>query len=80
MAPSTVWPLPMTEDRMDNKVYLWSALYHKFLVGMPFIEAHMHQKTYRKISWVAFTFLNFVAEGARDLISRLLKNTTLARG
>lgn len=58
---------------MDNKVYLWSVPYHEFLVRMPLFKAHKHQKTYQRISRVEFAFLNFVAEGARNLIFKTVK-------
>ncbi|ERE70358.1 aurora kinase A [Cricetulus griseus] len=75
-------PPEMIEGRMhDEKVDLWSlgVLCYEFLVGMPPFEAHTHQETYRRISRVEFTFPDFVTEGARDLISRLLKHNSSQR-
>ncbi|XP_012370374.2 aurora kinase A-like [Octodon degus] len=59
----------------DEKVDLWSlgVLCYEFLVGNPCFEAHTHQETYKRISWVEYTFPDFVTEGAQDFISRLLK-------
>ncbi|XP_032758535.1 aurora kinase A [Rattus rattus] len=75
-------PPEMIEGRMhDEKVDLWSlgVLCYEFLVGMPPFEAHTYQETYRRISRVEFTFPDFVTEGARDLISRLLKHNSSQR-
>uniref|UniRef100_A0A8C5L826 non-specific serine/threonine protein kinase n=1 Tax=Jaculus jaculus TaxID=51337 RepID=A0A8C5L826_JACJA len=75
-------PPEMIEGRMhDEKVDLWSlgVLCYEFLVGIPPFEAHTHQETYRRISRVEFTFPDFVTEGARDLISRLLKHNASQR-
>lgn len=68
-------PPEMIEGRMhDEKVDLWSlgVLCYEFLVGKPPFEASTYQETYKRISRVEFTFPDFVPEGARDLISRLL--------
>lgn len=70
-------PPEMIEGRMhDEKVDLWSlgVLCYEFLVGKPPFEANTYQETYKRISRVEFTFPDFVPEGARDLISRLLKH------
>nr|KAF6357880.1 aurora kinase A [Pipistrellus kuhlii] len=70
-------PPEMIEGRMhDEKVDLWSlgVLCYEFLVGKPPFEASTYQETYKRISRVEFTFPDFVPEGARDLISRLLKH------
>ncbi|KAG3289700.1 AURKAP1-like, partial [Ictidomys tridecemlineatus] len=75
-------PPEMIEGRMhDEKVDLWSlgVLCYEFLVGQPPFEANTHQETYRRISQVEFTFPDFVTEGARDLISRLLKHNPSQR-
>ncbi|XP_008840856.1 aurora kinase A [Nannospalax galili] len=75
-------PPEMIEGRMhDEKVDLWSlgVLCYEFLVGMPPFEAQTHQETYKRISRVEFTFPDFVTEGARDLISRLLKHNASQR-
>ncbi|XP_030067384.1 aurora kinase A isoform X2 [Microcaecilia unicolor] len=70
-------PPEMIEGRMhDEKVDLWSlgVLCYEFLVGKPPFEADTHQETYRRISKVDFKFPPFVSEGARDLITQLLKH------
>uniref|UniRef100_A0A8C5QTJ2 non-specific serine/threonine protein kinase n=1 Tax=Leptobrachium leishanense TaxID=445787 RepID=A0A8C5QTJ2_9ANUR len=70
-------PPEMIEGRMhDEKVDLWSlgVLCYEFLVGKPPFETESHQETYRRISKVEFHFPPFVVEGARDLISKLLKH------
>ncbi|XP_063815097.1 aurora kinase A [Pseudophryne corroboree] len=70
-------PPEMIEGRMhDEKVDLWSlgVLCYEFLVGKPPFEAETHQETYRRISKVEFQFPPYVSEGARDLVSRLLKH------
>ncbi|XP_003463696.2 aurora kinase A [Cavia porcellus] len=75
-------PPEMIEGRMhDEKVDLWSlgVLCYEFLVGKPPFEAHTHQETYKRISRVEFTFPDFVTEGARDFISRLLKHNPSQR-
>ncbi|XP_060040995.1 aurora kinase A isoform X1 [Erinaceus europaeus] len=75
-------PPEMIEGRMhDEKVDLWSlgVLCYEFLVGKPPFEASTYQETYKRISRVEFTFPDFVTEGARDLISRLLKHNPSQR-
>lgn len=75
-------PPEMIEGRMhDEKVDLWSlgVLCYEFLVGKPPFEATTYQETYRRISRVEVTFPDFVTEGARDLISRLLKHNPSQR-
>ncbi|XP_004484680.1 aurora kinase A [Dasypus novemcinctus] len=75
-------PPEMIEGRMhDEKVDLWSlgVLCYEFLVGKPPFEANTYQETYNRISRVEFTFPDFVTEGARDLISRLLKHNPSQR-
>ncbi|KAM4691972.1 aurora kinase A [Rhinophrynus dorsalis] len=70
-------PPEMIEGRMhDEKVDLWSlgVLCYEFLVGKPPFETETHQETYRRISKVEFQYPPFVSEGARDLISKLLKH------
>ncbi|MEE6506387.1 hypothetical protein FKM82_007648 [Ascaphus truei] len=70
-------PPEMIEGRMhDEKVDLWSlgVLCYEFLVGKPPFETDTHQETYRRISKVEFQFPPYVSEGARDLISKLLKH------
>ncbi|KAM5246510.1 aurora kinase A [Ctenodactylus gundi] len=75
-------PPEMIEGRThDEKVDLWSlgVLCYEFLVGKPPFEAHTYQETYKRISRVEFTFPDFVTEGARDFISRLLKHNPSQR-
>lgn len=75
-------PPEMIEGRMhDEKVDLWSlgVLCYEFLVGNPPFEAETYQETYRRISRVEVTYPDFVTEGARDLISRLLKHSPSQR-
>ncbi|KAM8776298.1 aurora kinase A isoform 1-T1 [Rhynchonycteris naso] len=75
-------PPEMIEGRMhDEKVDLWSlgVLCYEFLVGKPPFETSTYQETYRRISRVEFTFPDFVTEGARDLISRLLRHSPSQR-
>ncbi|XP_012603967.2 aurora kinase A [Microcebus murinus] len=75
-------PPEMIEGRMhDEKVDLWSlgVLCYEFLVGKPPFETSTYQETYRRISRVEFTFPDFVTDGARDLISRLLKHNPRQR-
>ncbi|KAM6454955.1 aurora kinase A isoform 2-T3 [Liasis olivaceus] len=70
-------PPEMIEGRThDEKVDLWSlgVLCYEFLVGKPPFEAETYQETYRAISRVDYRFPPFVTEGARDLISKLLKH------
>ncbi|KAM5304827.1 aurora kinase A isoform 2-T2 [Glossophaga mutica] len=75
-------PPEMIEGRMhDEKVDLWSlgVLCYEFLVGKPPFEASTYQETYKRISRVEFTFPDFVPEGARDLIARLLMHNPSQR-
>ncbi|NXM75013.1 AURKA kinase, partial [Serilophus lunatus] len=75
-------PPEMIEGRThDEKVDIWSlgVLCYEFLVGKPPFEAATYQETYRAISRVEFKFPPFVTEGARDLISKLLKHNPFHR-
>ncbi|NWI56786.1 AURKA kinase, partial [Calyptomena viridis] len=75
-------PPEMIEGRThDEKVDIWSlgVLCYEFLVGKPPFEATTYQETYRAISKVEFKFPPFVTEGARDLISKLLKHNPFHR-
>ncbi|XP_053558617.1 aurora kinase A [Bombina bombina] len=70
-------PPEMIEGRThDETVDLWSlgVLCYECLVGKPPFEAETHQETYRRISKVEFNYPPFVTDGARDLISKLLKH------
>ncbi|XP_048374303.1 aurora kinase B [Sphaerodactylus townsendi] len=69
-------PPEMVEGRPhDEKVDLWciGILCYEFLVGTPPFESETHPETYRRILAVDFKFPSFVSEGARDLISKLLR-------
>uniref|UniRef100_A0A670Y2W3 non-specific serine/threonine protein kinase n=1 Tax=Pseudonaja textilis TaxID=8673 RepID=A0A670Y2W3_PSETE len=75
-------PPEMIEGRThDETVDLWSlgVLCYEFLVGKPPFEAETYQDTYRAISRVEYRFPPFVTEGARDLISKLLKHNPKQR-
>ncbi|NXF06575.1 AURKA kinase, partial [Smithornis capensis] len=75
-------PPEMIEGRThDEKVDIWSlgVLCYEFLVGKPPFEAVTYQETYRAISRVEFSFPPSVTEGARDLISKLLKHNPFHR-
>ncbi|XP_030359048.1 aurora kinase A isoform X2 [Strigops habroptila] len=75
-------PPEMIEGRThDEKVDIWSlgVLCYEFLVGKPPFESETYQETYRAISRVEFKFPPFVTEGARDLISKLLKHSPFYR-
>ncbi|XP_059718416.1 aurora kinase A isoform X2 [Haemorhous mexicanus] len=75
-------PPEMIEGRAhDEKVDIWSlgVLCFEFLVGKPPFETKTYQETYRAISRVEFKFPPFVTEGARDLISKLLKHNPFQR-
>jgi aurora kinase A len=69
-------PPEMIEGRAHNeKVDLWSlgVLCYEFLVGKPPFEAEGHSETYKRIARVDLHFPNYVSDGARDLISKLLR-------
>ncbi|NWX20216.1 AURKA kinase, partial [Aegotheles bennettii] len=75
-------PPEMIEGKThDEKVDIWSlgVLCYEFLVGKPPFEAETHLETYKAISRVQFKFPPFVTEGARDLISKLLKHNPFHR-
>lgn len=70
-------PPEMIEGKMhDEKVDLWSLgiLCYEFLCGKPPFETETHNETYKLISKVDFRFPSHVSEGARDLISRMLRH------
>lgn len=70
-------PPEMIEGKMhDEKVDLWSlgVLCYEFLVGKPPFEAEGHTATYRRISRVDLRFPSYVSEGARNLITKLLRH------
>lgn len=75
-------PPEMIEGRAhDAMVDVWSlgVLLYEFLVGHPPFEAEGHSATYRRIARVDLHFPSDVSEGARDLISRLLKKDPKVR-
>uniref|UniRef100_A0AAV2M6I3 non-specific serine/threonine protein kinase n=1 Tax=Knipowitschia caucasica TaxID=637954 RepID=A0AAV2M6I3_KNICA len=67
----------------DQNVDLWSlgVLCYEFLVGQPPFEAKTHDETYRRISRVEYSYppQYTFSEGAKDLVSKLLKHNPLHR-
>ncbi|XP_069339454.1 aurora kinase B isoform X2 [Eulemur rufifrons] len=75
-------PPEMIEGRMHNeKVDLWciGVLCYELLVGNPPFESASHNETYRRIVKVDLKFPPSVPEGARDLISKLLRHNPSER-
>ncbi len=75
-------PPEMIEGRAhDAMVDVWSlgVLLYEFLVGHPPFEAEGHSATYRRIARVDLHFPSDMSEGAKDLISRLLKKDPRVR-
>ncbi|XP_072098870.1 aurora kinase C-like [Mobula birostris] len=75
-------PPEMVEGRMhDERVDLWSLgiLCYEFLVGHPPFESGSHQETYRKICKVDVQFPSSMSEGAKSLISQLLRHNPVLR-
>jgi len=75
-------PPEMVEGKHHNEcVDLWSlgVLCYEFLVGSPPFEAEGHSETYRRICKVDLRFPSHVSDGARDLISKLLRHDPRAR-
>uniref|UniRef100_A0A8D0HE99 non-specific serine/threonine protein kinase n=1 Tax=Sphenodon punctatus TaxID=8508 RepID=A0A8D0HE99_SPHPU len=75
-------PPEMIEGKThDEKVDLWciGVLCYELLVGHPPFESSSHEETYRRIKTVDLKFPPFMSEGARDLISKLLRHTPLNR-
>merc|ERR1719319_1578185 len=69
-------PPEMIEGEMhDEKVDLWSlgVLTYEFLVGKPPFEAESNNETYRRITRVDLRFPPHVTQGAKDLITKLLR-------
>lgn len=69
-------PPEMVEGQFhDEKVDLWSlgVLAYEFLCGKPPFETESHQETYRRIVSVDLKFPQYVTQGARDLIRKLLQ-------
>lgn len=60
----------------DDSVDQWclGVLCYEFLVGSPPFESDDSQKTYVKISRIDVRYPKYVTQGARDLISKLLKH------
>lgn len=58
----------------NEKVDLWSlgVLCYEFLTGKPPFESSSYDDTYRRISKARYTCPNYISDGAKDLISRLL--------
>ncbi|XP_077589186.1 aurora kinase B [Stigmatopora nigra] len=70
-------PPEMIEGRTHSeKVDLWciGVLCFEFLVGSPPFETQCHSETYKRIMKVDLKFPEVVSEGARDLISKLLRH------
>ncbi|XP_067864019.1 aurora kinase C-like [Heptranchias perlo] len=75
-------PPEMIEGRMhDEKVDLWclGVLCYEFLVGKPPFESESHQETYRKICKVDIQFQASMSDGAKSLISQLLRHSPILR-
>ncbi|XP_033125373.1 aurora kinase A-A-like [Anneissia japonica] len=75
-------PPEMIEGKMhDANVDLWSlgVLCYEFLVGKPPFEAEGNSETYRRITKVDYKFPDYVSEGAKDLISKLLRHNPTSR-
>ncbi|PKK17627.1 aurora kinase C, partial [Columba livia] len=75
-------PPEMVEGREhDEKVDLWclGVLCYELLVGHPPFESPSHNETYHRITKVDLHFPPPVPEGARDLISRLLRRSPAQR-
>ncbi|KAM4621409.1 aurora kinase B [Polymixia lowei] len=65
----------------DEKVDLWciGVLCYECLVGNPPFETASHSETYKRITKVDLKFPKVVTDGARDLISKLLRHSPLSR-
>ncbi|XP_015196074.1 aurora kinase B isoform X2 [Lepisosteus oculatus] len=75
-------PPEMIEGRThDEKVDLWciGVLCYECLVGNPPFETSSHTETYKRITKVDLHFPKTVSEGARDLISKLLRHSPTMR-
>ncbi|KAM8973800.1 aurora kinase B isoform 2-T2 [Pelodytes ibericus] len=69
-------PPEMIEGKThDEKVDLWctGVLCYEFLVGMPPFDSPSHTETHRRIVNVDLKFPSFMTEGAKDLITKLLR-------
>ncbi|EDQ84471.1 uncharacterized protein MONBRDRAFT_30263 [Monosiga brevicollis MX1] len=70
-------PPEMIEGKAhDANVDLWSlgVLCYEFMVGNPPFEAEGHRDTYRRIVKVDLHFPDYISEGARDFVSKLLQH------
>ncbi|KAF7216290.1 aurora kinase B [Nothobranchius furzeri] len=70
-------PPEMVEGRIHSeKVDLWciGVLCFECLVGHPPFETASHSETYKRITKVDLIFPNVVSDGAKDLISKLLRH------
>ncbi|XP_066578552.1 aurora kinase B isoform X1 [Amia ocellicauda] len=75
-------PPEMIEGRThDEKVDLWciGVLCYECLVGNPPFETSSHSDTYKRITKVDLQFPKVVSDGARDLISKLLRHNPAMR-
>ncbi|KAA0716477.1 Aurora kinase B [Triplophysa tibetana] len=65
----------------DEKVDLWciGVLCYECLVGNPPFETASHTETYKRITKVDLKFPKTVSDGARDLISKLLRHSPSMR-
>ncbi|XP_042332328.1 aurora kinase C-like isoform X2 [Sceloporus undulatus] len=75
-------PPEMIEGKAhDENVDLWciGILCYELMVGHPPFESASHTETYRRIVSVDLKFPPFVPEGARDLISKLLRHDPAER-
>jgi len=75
-------PPEMIEGQLhDEKVDLWSlgVLTYEFLVGKPPFESESNNETYKRICRVDIRFPPYVSEGARDLITQLLRKDPFKR-
>ncbi|TRY83279.1 hypothetical protein DNTS_000571 [Danionella cerebrum] len=65
----------------DEKVDLWSigVLCYECLVGNPPFESASNSETYKRITKVDLKFPKVVSDGARDLISKLLRHSPSMR-
>jgi len=75
-------PPEMVEGRAHDKTAdIWSVgiLLYEFLVGRPPFETQSYNSTYDKIMRCEYGFPDHVTQGARDLITKILKKDPRAR-
>lgn len=73
-------PPEMIEGKSYNdSVDQWclGVLCYEFLVGSPPFESEDSKQTYAKITRIEVRYPKFVTQGARDLISKLLRRTDM---